>query len=150
MNSFYKVTDYLKKYLQSDPNVKTVKFSSQDHSDLNDKNMYPLVYINPISSPRTNDRSTVSFSFEIAALDQRDQSNEYLTDKFSGNDNLIDNLNITHAILNALSLYLYDNDYDPLIELDRVSDMSPIFSQQVNLLDGWFFTITLKIANIQC
>lgn len=149
MNSFYRITEYVRKRLESNKNVGTTIFSSQDHSDLNRKNIYPLVYINPISSP-IDGISTSSFTLEIAALDQRDDSNEFLTDKYTGNDNLIDNLNITHAILNDLYVYLSQDPDQTDIELVNATPMNPIYSQQANLLDGWVFNITLKITNDEC
>lgn len=150
MNAFYKISDIIKSRLENNPNVKTIKFSSQDHSDLNDKNIYPLCYLNPMGSSLSEDNSVVEFTFEVAAMDQRSQSNEYLTDKYTGNHNLIDNLNITHTILTDLQMYLRTDPDDVGIEISRVSEMSPIFSQQVNLLDGWVFTITIKMVNTQC
>lgn len=151
MNSFYEITEYLRKKIENIKEVNTLKFSSQDQSDLNKKDIFPLVYINPMSAPSTRNTSVVAFTFEIAALDQRDQSNLVnLTDKFTGNDNLIDNLNITHAILNKLYIELESDLDDSGIEIENISSMTPIFTQQVNLLDGWFFTITLKMKNTQC
>lgn len=151
MNSFYEITEYLRKKIENIKEVNTLKFSSQDQSDLNKKDIYPLVYINPMSAPSTRNTSVVAFTFEIAALDQRDQSNlTNLTDKFTGNDNLIDNLNITHAILNKLYIELESDLNDSGIEIENISSMTPIFTQQVNLLDGWFYTITLKMKNVQC
>lgn len=150
MNSFYKITEHLRNIIDNISEVNTLKFSSQDQADLNKKDIYPLVYINPISAPNTQNTSVVAFTFEIAALDQRDQSDLVnLTDKFTGNDNLIDNLNITHAILNKIHIAL-DSEMEEDIILDNISGMTPIFSQQINLLDGWFFTITLKMRNVQC
>lgn len=149
MNSFYKIVEHIKGRLDNNKNVGTTIFSSQDHSDLNKKNIYPIVYINPISAP-VNGIGLSSFSFEVAAMDQRDESNEFLTDKFTGNDNLIDNLNITHSILNDLYTYLEMDPNDSDIILDNASAMTPIYSQQANLLDGWLFNITLKIKNDGC
>lgn len=148
MNQFYLVVDLLRERLQNNPNVNTVVFSRTDEKDLYKKSIYPLVQINPISAPM-NSSQVSYFSFEIAALDQRDISKSITTDKFEGNDNIQDNLNITYTILNDLVSWLRLQNNNNYIELDSVSDATPILFSDFNLLDGWFLTITLKIPNNQ-
>lgn len=148
MNQFYLVVDLLRERLQNNPNVNTVVFGRTEERDLYKKSIYPLVHINTTSAPM-NSSQVSYFSFEIAALDQRDISKEPATNKFDGNDDLQDNLNITYTILNDLVnwLRLQNNNY--YIELDSVSNASPIIFKDYNLLDGWLITITLKIPNNQ-
>ena len=148
MNAFYLVVDFLRNRLESNPNNNTVVFGRTEDKDLYKKSIYPLTHINPVSAPMSSSQVSY-FSFEIACLDQRDISKSITTDKFEGNDNLQDNLNITYTILNDLVNYirLQNNNYN--IEIEDVSEASPIVFNDFNLLDGWFITLTLKIPNNQ-
>ena len=148
MNQFYLVVDFLRQRLENNPNVNTVVFSRTDEKDLYKKSIYPLVQINPTSAPMTSSQVSY-FSFEIACLDQRDISKSITTDKFDGNDNIQDNLNITYTILNDLVSWLRLQNNNNYIELESVSDATPIIFNDYNLLDGWFITLTLKIPNKQ-
>ena len=148
MNQFYLTVDLLRDRLEGNENVNTVVFGRTEDRDLYKKSIYPLVHINPTSA-QMNSTQVSYFSFEIAALDQRDISKEPITDKFEGNDNLQDNLNITYTILNDLVTWLKLNNNSNYIELESVSDASPIVFKDYNLLDGWLITVTLKIPNNQ-
>lgn len=148
MNQFYLVVDLIKERLINNVNCNTVVFGATDDKDLYKKSIYPLAHINPTSAPMSSSQVSY-FTFEIACLDQRDISKAPVLDKFDGNDNIQDNLNITYTILNDLVtwLRLQNNDYG--VELDSVGDASPIIFKDHNTLDGWFITLTLKIKNNQ-
>ena len=148
MNQFYLVVDLIRDRLQGNENVNTVVFGLSEDKDLYKKNIYPLVQINPTGAPLTSTQVSY-FSFEIAILDQRDISKSPITDKFEGNDNLQDNLNITYTIMNDLVTWLKLNNNSSYIELESVTDASPIIYKDHNILDGWLFSITLKIPNNQ-
>jgi hypothetical protein len=149
MDRYYKVAQFLFQQLIDDPNVNTVAFGNLDNVDLNKKTIYPLAYLNVLSAPM-NTSYVDTFTFEVAVLDQRDISNSPIIDKFNGNDNLQDNLNICHAILSKLVKYLRENHNEDGIELESVTAATPILQPTVNLLDGWLLNMTLKIENIQC
>ncbi len=148
MNQFYLVVELLRQRLQANPNVNTVVLSKTDDKDLYKKSIYPLVQINPVSAPMSSSHVSY-FTFEVAALDQRDISKSAIKDKFEGNDNLQDNLNITYTILNDLVnwLRLQNNTYG--IELSSVTDATPILFSDFNILDGWYMSITLMVPNNQ-
>lgn len=67
--------------------------------------------------------------------------------KFEGNDNVLDNLNVCHTIINDLLTYLSLQNNDDYIELISVSNLEPILFSDSNILDGWGVTITLSIPN---
>jgi hypothetical protein len=148
MNQFYLVVELLRQRLQANPNVNTVVLSKTDDKDLYKKSIYPLVQINPVSAPMSSSQVSY-FTFEIAALDQRDISKAPVKDKFEGNDNLQDNLNITYTIINDLVnwLRIQNNTYG--IELSNVTDATPILFNDFNILDGWYMSITLMVPNNQ-
>lgn len=147
MNQFYLVVDLIKERLQNNPNCNTVVFARTEDKDLYKKSIYPFVHINPV--PATMNSQVSSFTFEIGALDQRDISKSTILDKFEGNDNLQDNLNITFTILNDLVGWLRSQNNEYMIELISVSDAQTIIFNDYNLLDGWFITIKLDIPNNQ-
>ena len=147
MNQFYLTIDLLKQRLLNNVNVNTVIEARDGDKDLYKKNIYPLAVVNPISADFSNSRVTF-FTFEIAVLDQRDISKEP-GDKYNGNDNYIDNLNITSTIINDLVNYLRLQNNDDLIELVSVTDANKVEMSGYNLLDGFFITIKLSIPNTQ-
>lgn len=147
MNQFYLTIDLLKQRLLNNVNVNTVIEARDGDKDLYKKNIYPLAVVNPISADFSNSRVTF-FTFEVAVLDQRDISKEP-GDKYNGNDNYIDNLNITSAIINDLVNYLRLQNNDDLIELVSVTDANKVEMSGYNLLDGWFITLKLSVPNTQ-
>lgn len=147
MNQFYLTIDLLKQRLLNNVNVNTVIEARDGDKDLYKKNIYPLAVVNPISADFSNSRVTF-FTFEVAVLDQRDISKEP-GDKYNGNDNYIDNLNITSAIINDLVNYLRLQNNDDLIELVSVTDANKVEMSGYNLLDGFYITLKLSIPNTQ-
>lgn len=148
MNQFYLAVDLLRQRLENNPNVNTVVLSKTDEKDLYKKSIYPLVQINPVAAPMTSSQVSY-FTFEIACLDQRDISKSIVTDKFEGNDNLQDNLNITYTILNDLVSWLRRQNNEYRIELESVGNATPILFKDFNILDGWYVEITLMVPNNQ-
>lgn len=147
MNQFYLTIDLIKQRLLNNVNVNTVIEARDGDKDLYKKNIYPLAVVNPTSADFSNSRVTF-FTFEVAVLDQRDISKEP-GDKYNGNDNYIDNLNITSAIINDLVNYLRLQNNDDLIELVSVTDANKVEMSGYNLLDGFYITIKLSIPNTQ-
>jgi hypothetical protein len=145
-NDFFTVVNFIKDRLLANTNVNTVVFATLQQKDFQEKNIYPIVHINPISAPITS--SAVNyFTFEIGCFDQRDMSNDIATDKWDGQDDLQDNLNITYVILNDLINYLRNQNNDSLIELESTTDLTPLLLNDLNVLDGWIVNITLTIPN---
>ena len=144
-SNFYTVVDFLKKLLQSDPIVNTVVFGKTEQTDIYKKNIFPIAHIIPVQSP-WNGASISSFTFQIGVLEQRDINSVKKNDKFS-DDNMVDNLNLTYAVLNNLLSYLENQNNPYYIELDSVGSIQPFLFVKENLLDGWYVTITLTIRN---
>jgi hypothetical protein len=109
------------------------------------KNIFPLAHINILNASAPGQNNT--FTFEIAVLDIRNVSKVKSNNKFLGNDNEIDNLNTCHAIINyALTkMQLERNEFD--IEIETISELSPILLEFTNMLDGWKVNLTLSIPN---
>ena len=150
-NQFYRAVEMLRERLSNNPNVNTTLFGRTEEKDLYKKNIYPIAHIVTTEAPMNVDGRTNAvsyFSFEIACLDQRDISKSIAIDKFEGNDNLQDNLNITYTILNDLVSYLKYQNNDMGISLYDVSNFTPLLFTDHNLLDGWYTTVTLAVPVI--
>lgn len=152
MNQFHRATDLVKQRLNDNPYVKTVLFGVSEEKDLYKKSIYPIAHIVPVSAPmgtrRMRTNASNLFAFEVAVLDQRDVSKSIATDKFGGNDNLQDNLNMTYFILNDLISWLKQVPNDLNIELEEVNDFSPVLFKDFNLLDGWVCRFVLTVPVI--
>ena len=125
----------------------TIVHGLRSGMDINKKNIFPLVHLQVTNSQADN--QYISFTFEVAVLDIRNISKQIVTDKFLKNDNELDNLNTTHAVLNRLitKLRLHNNDYK--IQLNNVPTLTPIIFEEMNLLDGWRTELELIIPNTE-
>lgn len=145
MREFYTVIDFLKSLLQEDINVHTILHGLKSTMDINKKNIFPIAHIQATNS--TIQTGYVGFTFEIVAVDLRNVSKQMITDKWLGNDNELDNLNTTHAILNRLLTKLRNTRNEFKIELNNEPSLQPIIFEETNLLDGWRTEIELIIPN---
>lgn len=145
MREFYKVVDYLKTTLSNDINVHTITHGLRSMTDIDKKNIFPLVHLQVTSSTVSNSMAT--FIFEVAVVDLRNISKQPVTDKFLGNDNELDNLNTCHAVLNRLVSILQNQNNDYAIQLVNVPTLQPIIFEESNLLDGWRCDLELIIPN---
>jgi len=144
MNQYYICLDFIRESLNGAPLLNTIT-QGTDIIDNVKKNIFPLAHINILSASAPSQNNT--FTFEIAVVDIRNVSKVKSNDKFRGNDNEIDNLNTCHAILNyaITKMQLGRNEND--IEVENVSDLSPLLMEFTNMLDGWKVEITLSIPN---
>jgi hypothetical protein len=147
MREFYTQVNFLKTLLQEDINVHTVLNGLKSTMDINKKNIFPIAHIQVTNFIPTG--GYCSFTFEIICVDLRNVSKQIVTDKWLGNDNEVDNLNTTSAVLNRLitKLRLRNNDFK--IELNNEPTCQPIIFEETNLLDGWRTEIELIIPNNQ-
>lgn len=145
MREFYKVVNYLKTTLSNDINVHTITHGLRSMTDIDKKNIFPLVHLQVTSSTVSNSMAT--FIFEVAVVDLRNISKQPVTDKFLGNDNELDNLNTCHAVLNRLVSILQNQNNNDGIQLVNVPTLQPIIFEESNLLDGWRCDLELIIPN---
>jgi len=82
------------------------RLATESEIDLDKMIIQPLVNINITSGSFTNG-NTLIFNVELVCLAQRDINKEVRIDDFWEQDNEIDNLNETHAILNRMWLKMY-------------------------------------------
>jgi hypothetical protein len=146
MNNYYRIIELVRARLAENPMVNTLIFARVEEKDLYKKNLYPLAHIIPQASPWTTQQVN-QVSLQIRVVEQRDINKMHTNTKFEGNDNILDNLNVTHTIINDLLTYLSLQNNEDYIELVNVSNLEPILFNDHNLLDGWGVTITLSIPN---
>jgi cytochrome c peroxidase len=91
--------------------------------------------------------STVNLDVEIACLAQRDINKEVRTDDFWLQDNEVDNMNETLAILNRLWLIMYKDFEKNNITASENPTLSPIIYGTAKILDGWVLTFTVEMPN---
>lgn len=144
-NNFYKIVSTIRTTFEENPLVNTIVYARQPDKDLLKNNIYPLVHISPVPSPWTNEAAN-SFSFEIGVMIQRTQDNRDADTKFEGNDNLIDAHNTSYSIINEF-LTIMSKDNSDQIYLESVTDIEPIFFDDVNGLDGFVFIGSFKMIN---
>lgn len=147
-NNYYKIVKLIQDCLDKNPIVNTILYARTEDKDLYKNNIYPLVHINPTMSSWNNYQSNI-FSFEVGVLNQRIKDNRNDDKKLTGDNNIIDNHATCYAILNdfiqQLEVGIEDNDL--IYNLESVSSIEPIFYSGMNGLDGWAFTIELKVNN---
>lgn len=147
MRGFYLTIQLLKDLLEQDINVHTIVHGLRSGMDINKKNIFPLVHLQVTNSQADN--QYISFTFEVAVLDIRNISKQIVTDKFLQNDNELDNLNTTHAVLNRLITKLRLQNNESKIELNNTPTLTPIIFEEMNLLDGWRTELELIIPNTE-
>ena len=108
MNQYTEILKYLKQLLESDPLVNTVTKGDFSKLDLNKMDISPIAHI-LVTNPDFNNVQALTFDVELTVVDVVDINKEVNEDKFWGNDNEVDVLNETLAIINrAYSKLLRD------------------------------------------
>lgn len=145
MNGYSQLLRYFKQIGQ--PLVSTITQGDFDALDLDKKNIMPLLHVS-IGDASFPGAGTVRFSVQLGCFDIRDINKEVNTDKYYENDNEIDNLNSTLAVLNRIWLLML-NDFE---ENNITASENPFLQQftesRKNLLDGWIMTFDVDVPNV--
>lgn len=144
-NNFYNITDYLLSIAKDIELNNTVLFARSEDKDLYKNNLYPLIHINPTTSPLSISNGAVSFSFEIGILEKRIEDNESQP-KENGNYNIVDTFATTSAIMNEFISQIVLNLASEFT-LSSITDATPLYYDDKNGLDGWVFNLTISLAN---
>lgn len=145
MNQYTQLFYYLKELLEQDDLVNTITQGNFAELDIEKANIFPLVHMDIISA--TLDNNVITFSVQIASLNQRDKVNEIKEDKFWKQDNEVDNFNETLAILNRLWLKLYTDLEQRDITASLNVPLSKIDFEYTNTLDGWLLDFDIQVPN---
>lgn len=146
MNHLSQLYQYIKTIAEEDSNVNHVIKGLQSEIDLDKMIIPPVVNININSGSFTNG-NTLIFKVELVCLAQRDINKEVRTDDFWEQDNEIDNLNETHAILNRMWLKMYKDFNNNNITASENPSLQAIIFGTAKLLDGWVLTFDVEMPN---
>ncbi len=126
--------------------VNTVTQGDFERLDLDKKNIFNLLHIN-ISDAGFTNGNTVKFTVQIGCFGIREINKEVRTNKFWQQDNEVDNLNETLAVLNRLWLKMYVDFEKENITASENPTLEPQLFTRANLLDGWIMTFEVEMPN---
>mgnify|MGYP000845967368 CR=1 FL=1 len=81
------------------------------------------------------------------AIQNLDINKEVVNDKFWKNDNEVDNLNETLAVLNRMWTSMYRDFEDVNITASENPSLEPLIYDEKNILDGWALNFTIELPN---
>lgn len=146
MNHYTQLLYYIKQLAEADVLVNTVTQGDFERLDLDKKNIFNLVHIF-LSQAQFTNGNTVNFTVQVGAFGLRDINKEVVDDKFWLQDNEVDNLNTTLAILNRLWLKMYVDFEKNNITSSENPTLEPQVFTRGNLLDGWIMTFEVEMPN---
>jgi flagellar basal body P-ring protein FlgI len=146
MNHYTQLLYYIKQLAESDSLVNHVTQGNISEVDV-DKMIVPTLVNVTVTGGSFTNGSTVNLDVEIACLAQRDINKEVRTDDFWLQDNEVDNMNETLAILNRLWLTMYKDFEKNNITASENPTLSPIIYGTAKILDGWVLTFTVEMPN---
>ena len=146
MNQYTQVLTYLKTLAEQDNFVNTVTQGDMSDVDINKMNVFNLVHIDILSAGFTNGQ-TITFDIEIMSGQLRDSNKLDEGDKFWNQDNEVDNLNETLAVLNRIWFKMLQDFTDALIRVDETANLNQVTEWNKNLIDGWLMTFTIEVPN---
>lgn len=130
----------------AEPLVSTVTRGNFEDVDISKSNIYPLLHIF-VSGGNFNNGQTVTFNLQLGCFQQRNNNNTYEIDKLWDNDNGVDNMNETLAVLNEIWLKLLDDFLRNDITASENPSLEPVENAYENGLDGWILSFDLEIPN---
>ncbi len=145
MNGYSQLLRYIKGTGQ--PLVNTITQGDIAGLDNNDTTIFPLLHVD-VGNATFPAEGVIRFSVRIGCFGIRDSNPEPNTDRYYDNDNEIDNLNATMAILNRLWLLLL-KDLDGLdIAAVGMPALEKCTEYAQNLLDGWIMALEIDVPNV--
>ena len=146
MNHYTQVLTYLKTLAEQDDFVNTVTQGDMSNVDLNKMNVFNLVHIDILTASFSNGQ-TITFDVEIMSGQIRDSNKQDEGDKFWNQDNEVDNLNETLAVLNRMWFKMLDDFTDENIRVEESASLDQVTELNKNLIDGWLMTFTIELPN---
>ena len=95
---FLTAITFVKDQILLDPRVITITHGTSDTIDLDKKTVYPLVHVQCTNS--AIGKGVIVFSYELHFLVIRDICKTVIKDKWLGNDNEFENMDLTFDIAN--------------------------------------------------
>jgi hypothetical protein len=146
MNQYTQVLTYLKTLAEQDDFVNTVTQGDMSDVDINKMNIFNLVHIDVLTANFTNGQ-TITFDVEILSGQIRDSNKQDNGTKFWNQDNEVDNLNETLAVLNRMWFKLLEDFIDQNIVVEPTAALQQVTEWNKNLIDGWLMTFSIEVPN---
>ena len=146
MNHYSELLYYIKGLAEADPFINHVTQGEFAEADVDKMVLPTLINIEIVAGGFTNG-NTITFDVELACLSIRDINKEVRTDDFWLQDNKVDNMNETHAVLNRLWNKMYVDFEKENITASENPSLAPIYFGTSKLLDGWLLTFTVEMPN---
>lgn len=145
MNGYSELLRYIKQIGQ--PLVNTITQGNFEDLDLDKKNIFSLLHVQINGASFPSD-SVTQFNVQIGCFDIRDNNKAINNDKYYDNDNEIDNLNATLAVLNRIWLLMIRDFEENNITASETPSLEQFTESRKNLLDGWIMTFTVQAPNV--
>lgn len=146
MNHYTQLLYYIKSLADNDDFVNTVTQGDITSIDLDKNNIFPLVHVAVTGGGFTNGQ-TIVFNVQLSCLDIRDINNEIRESKYWEQDNEVDNLNETLAVLNRMWTIMYQDFEDKCIIASENPTLEIVTESNTNLLDGWILSFDVIMPN---
>jgi len=146
MNHYTQLLSYLKLLAEQDDFVNTVTQGDMSDVDLYKMNIFNLVHIDVLSANFTTGQM-IEFDVQILSAQVRDANKRDAVDKFWNNDNEVDNLNETLAVLNRMWFKMLQDIQDENIRVDENASLNQVTEWNKNLLDGWIMDFKISLPN---
>ena len=144
--AYYDVLDTLKDLLLQDINVNTVTRGDITDVDLSKQSIFPLCHM--ILTNVQENGQTMTFNFNILAMDIVDVSKDDVVDIFRGNDNEMDVKNTQLAVLNKFVQILRKGQtHRDGYQLEGTTTFEPFKDKFENRVAGWALSFSLVVMN---
>ncbi len=148
MNTVTQLYTYVKTLGEADQFVNTITKTGGADLDLYKANIFPIldIFIVGFSFPSN---SVIRYDMELTCVDIRDINKEVTTDKFWDQDNEVDNLNETMAVINRIWLNMIRDFADNNITASENPQGDPILHAGKNIYDGWVLPFSVDVPNTE-
>lgn len=148
MNGYSELLRYIKQIGEIDKEVNTITQGDFTDVDINRKNIFPLLHVSIGDATFTSD-AVIQFSVQIGCFDIRDINKAINEDKYYDNDNEIDNLNSTLAVLNRIWKLMLKDFEENNITSSALPTLQQFTESNKNLLDGWIMSFDVEVPNVE-
>jgi hypothetical protein len=144
--SYYNLVKKIETYFDNDPMVNTITEGNIFDVDLSKNTLFPLIHI--IVNNCTPQNNVLNFNITVFAMDVVDISKTETTDKIRRNDNQLDVLNTTLAVLLRFEAMLRRGELlDDLYSIDGEAVNTPFVERFENYISGWEMTFNILVPN---
>ena len=141
------IWEFLNTYFENEPLINTISNVKYDKIGSFKETIYPLTNIELLTIPTDITTNTLTFTFGITAVSERDFDKTVKNTKVIGKDNKIDNLNAMHYVLQKFITKVSRSNNLYNITIDETTEMQPIEDGFTSSLDGFTFEVTISVPN---